>query len=106
MERTFAALKAAFDSIGQVSDAAKDLFYFGNGASIVTPQNFCVFMSHMHRDNSNKFSYACVYKAYNPEGAKLAFEKKKETTYVVTMTALADTTRTAGDQGGQFVNEK
>lgn len=106
LERTFAALREAFDSVGQVSDSSKDLFYYGNGTSILTPQAFCVFMSHCHRDNINKYSYACLYKAYNAEGVKLAFEKKKETSYAVTLTALADTTRTAGDQGGMFVNEK
>lgn len=106
LERTYAALRAAFDSVGQVSDSNKDLYYFGNGTSIITPSVFGVFFSHCHRDNGNKYTYACVYRAYNAEGVKLAFEKKKETSYAVTLTGLADTTRTAGDQGGQFVNEK
>ncbi len=105
-ERTYIALRSAFDAVGQVSDANKDLYYAGNGTSILTPQTFGVFFSVVHRDNLNKYTYACLYKAYQPDGFKGAFEKKKETSYTITLKGLADLTRTIGDQGFQFVNEK
>jgi hypothetical protein len=99
-------LKAAFDNVGTVSDAAKDLYYAGNGTNIITPSTFVVFMSTVHRDNQAKFTYVCMYKAYSLDGVKMAFEKAKPTQYSVTLKALADTTRAIGDQAFQFVNEK
>lgn len=105
-ERVYVTLNAAFDNVGTVSDANKDLYYGGNGTAIVTPKLFTVFMSTPHRENTAKFSYLCVYKAYSMDGVKLPFEKGKPTTFQVTMKALADTSRTIGDQVFQFVNEK
>lgn len=106
MERVFVTLKAAFDAVGSQSDATGDLYYGGNGTSILTPSTFTVFLSHLRRDNTAKFTWACIYKAYSVDGVKLPFDKKKETTYQVTMRALADVTRNAGDQLYQFKNEK
>lgn len=105
-ERQFTILKAAFDNVGSVSDGSKDLYYGGNGTTIIQPSTFTVFMSTIHRDNIAKFTYLCLYKAYSLDGVKMPFEKGKATTYQVSMKALADTTRTAGDQVYQFVNEK
>lgn len=105
-ERQFTILKAAFDNVGSVSDGAKDLYYGGNGTTIITPSTFVVFLSALHRDNAAKFTYLCLYKAYSVDGIKMPFEKQKPSTYAVTMKALADLTRTAGDHVYQFVNEK
>jgi hypothetical protein len=105
-ERVFVTLKAAFDNIGSQSDATGELYYAGNGTNIIAPSTFLVFMSAIHRDNTAKFSWVCLYKAYSVEGAKLPFEKSKPTTYQVTLKALADTTRTAGDQVFQMKNER
>jgi hypothetical protein len=105
-ERVYATLKAAFDSVNQVSDGSKDLYYSGGGTSIIQPSTFSVFMSVIHRDNLAKFTYACLYHAYSMDGAKMPFEKGKPTQYQVTFKALLDQTRSAGDQGYQFVHEK
>lgn len=105
-ERVFATLKAAFDNVGSVSDGSKDLYYGGNGTTIIQPSTFTVFMSTIHRDNTAKFTYLCLYKAYSMDGVKMPFEKGKPSTYQVSFKALADITRTAGDQVYQFVNEK
>lgn len=105
-ERVFVTLKAAFDNVGSQSDATGDLYYAGNGTSILTPATNTVFLSTIHRDNTAKFTWACIYKAYSVDGIKMPFEKKKETSYAVTLTALADVTRTAGDQLYSFKNEK
>lgn len=106
MERTFVTLTAAFDNVGTQADATGELYYAGNGSAIITPKLYTVFMSSIHRDNGAKFSWACVYKAYSVEGAKLPFEKAKPTTYAVTLKGLADTTRSNGDQLFQMKNEK
>lgn len=106
LERVYVALNAAFDNVGTVSDANKDLYYAGNGVAILTPKIFCVYLSHVHRENTAKFSYACIYKAYSADGVKMPFSKTKASQYQVTLKALADTTRTLGDQAFQFVNEK
>lgn len=108
MERTYIALHTAFDNVGTQSDTTGDFYYAGNGAAIITPLFNTVFMSTPHRDNLLKFSWACVYKAYSVDGVKLPFEKKKETTYQVTLKAVADvvTPRTVGDQLWQMKHEK
>ena len=106
MERTYNTLKVAFDNIGTVSDANKDLYYGGNGLSIVAPLTVSLFLSSLHRDNTAKYSFLCLYKAYSVDGVKLPFNKAKATTYQITIKALADTTRTQGDQVFQLVNEK
>lgn len=105
-ERVFVTLNAAFDNVGTQSDSTGDLYYAGNGTSIITPKTFTVFMSTIHRDNTAKFTWLCLYKAYSLTGIKMPFEKSKPTTYQVTMKALADVTRTLGDQVYQFKNEK
>ena len=105
-ERVYVALNAAFDNVGTVSDSSKDLYYAGNGTAIMQPKTFVVFMSTMHRDNTAKYTYACLYKTYSMDGVKLPFEKGKATSYQITFKCLADVARTAGDQVYQFVNEK
>lgn len=106
MERTYNTLRAAFDNVGTVSDASKDLYYMGNGTGIVAPLIWSLFLSSVHRDNTAKFSYMNIYRAYSVNGIKLPFNKAKATTYAITIKALADTTRTAGDQVAQVVHEK
>jgi hypothetical protein len=106
LERTYNTLLRAFDNIGTVSDGSKDLFYFGNGTSIIAPFTTGVFFSSPQRTNLGKYSIGMLYNAYNPDGVKLPFTKTKPMSYKMTFTALADTTRTAGDQGGQFYIEK
>ncbi len=105
-ERTFITLRSAFDNVGTQADATGELYYAGNGTSIITPLIYSVFMSSAHRDNGAKFSWACIYKAYSVDGVKQAFEKSKPTTYSVTFRALADTTRNLGDQLFQMKHEK
>lgn len=105
-ERTFIAMRSAFDNVGTQSDATGDLFYAGGGQSIVTPLINSVFMSVRHRDNSAKFTWCCIYKAYSMDGVKLPFEKAKATQYQVTLKALVDLTRSNGDQLLQFKHEK
>lgn len=106
MERVYVMLTTGFDNVGTVTDVNKDLWYFGNGTSIITIKTQCVMFSSPHRDNGAKFGIGVLYKAYNVEGVKLAFTKTAPSTYEVTMRGLADVTRTAGDQGGQFFHEK
>lgn len=98
MEAVYKALQAAFDNVGSSNDSTGSLFYAGNGTSILTPAFNTVFLSSIHRDNTAKFSWSCVYKAYSVDGVKLPFEKGKETTYAVTLKAVADVTRNGGDQ--------
>lgn len=106
MERTYVILRTGFDSVGTVTDANKDLFYFGGGTSVITALTQCVMFSSPHRDNGAKFGIGVLYKAYSMEGVKLAFTKTAPSTYEVTLRGLADVTRTAGDHGGQFFHEK
>ena len=106
MERTYNTLLASFDNVGTITDANKDLFYFGGGTQIITAKLYTVMFSSAHRDNGAKYGIGCLYKAYTVEGVKLAFTKTAPSTYEVTLRGLADVTRTAGDQGGQFFHEK
>lgn len=106
LEKTYSTLLRGFDNIGTVSDGSKDLFYFGNGNSIIAPFTTCVMFSSPQRTNPAKYVIGVLYFAYNPEGVKLPFTKTKPMSYKMTFDALADVTRTAGDQGGQFFIEK
>jgi hypothetical protein len=56
----------------------------------------------MRRDASNKYVIAQLYSAVQMEAIKLPFTRKKETTYKVKFSALAVTTRSVGDKGGQL----
>lgn len=98
MEAVYRALQAAFDAIGTSNDSTGSLFYGGNGTSVLAPSYWGVFLSSIHRDNTAKFSWLNIYKSYSVDGIKLPFEKQKETTYSVTLKAVADVTRNAGDQ--------
>lgn len=106
LEKTYNTLLRAFDNVGTVTDVNKDLFYFGNGTSIIAPFTATVFFSSPQRTNPAKYSIGMLYYAYNPEGVRLPFTKTKPMSYKMTFRALADVTRTAGDQGGQFFIEK
>lgn len=106
MERTYVALQTAFDSVGTVSDASKDLFYFGGGTTVITARLYCVMFSSPHRDNGSKYGIGVLYRTYNMEGVKLAFTKTAPSTFDVTLKALADVTRSPGDTAGQFFHEK
>lgn len=106
MEKTYQTLLRAFDNVGTVDDVNKSLFYFGNGNSIITPFTTCVVFTSPQRTNAAKYTVGTLYYAYNPEGVRLPFTKSKPMTFKMTFKALADTTRTAGDQGGQFYIEK
>lgn len=105
-ERTYNTLKTAFDNVGTVSDASKDLYYAGNGTAILTPLILSVALSAVHRDNVAKYSVLCLYRCYSMEGVKLPFDKGKATSYQVTLKSLADVSRTAGDQMYQLFHEK
>lgn len=105
-ERVFVALKAAYDNVATVSDSTGDLYYGGNAQTEFTPSYFTLFFSHVHRDNAAKFSWACLYKGVSMDGVKLPFEKAKALQYTVTIQAIADTTRSLGDQLFQMKNEK
>ena len=105
MERTYIALQRAFDNVYSVNDGTRSGFAFGNGTAIITPTLGTVFFSSPQRRNAGKYSIGMLYKTYSMDGVKLPFTKTKPMTYQITLTALADETRTAGDQGGQFYIE-
>ena len=105
-ERVYIAMKVAMDNIGVNIDSTGELYYAGGGSSILTTNFFSVFMSHKHRDNTGKFSWVNIYKAYSVEGIKLPFEKGKETSFKVTLKAVADVSRSGGDQLFQMKHEQ
>jgi hypothetical protein len=57
------------------------------------------------RDNPSKYIIVCLYNAYASKPFTYTFGRKKEGTYPVELSALAITTRTAGDCIGQFYRE-
>lgn len=114
-EKTFITLSRAFDSgmgtlVGSTSiqgggSNTVDLYYFGNSTALVSPTLQSVFFSTPQRRNAGKYGIGMVYRAYSMTAVKLAFTKTKPVEYQVTMKALADATRTAGDQAGQLYFE-
>lgn len=105
-EQTYSTLVTAFDNVGTVSDGSKDLFYFGGGTAVLSPKTQCVTLTSIQRNAPTKFIVSCLYKVWTGEGVKFDFGKKKKSTYKVTLYALADTARTAGDYMGQHFREK
>lgn len=104
-EMTVIALKQALDGIGQTTTATEDLFYFGAGSGSFSIYKPSLFFSSRRRDNPAKYIIGMLYSVYSSKPLTLAFSRTKEATYAVELTALAVTTRTAGDCIGQFYRE-
>lgn len=104
-ESNFTALKAAFDAVGSFSDSSKEGFYFGTGTGGFTPRKQSVFISAPHRDDPTKYTIALFYRAYSAKGFNYLFSRTKKGMFSVELVGLADLTRTAGDQVGQFYQE-
>lgn len=103
-ERVYQVLRAAFDSIGTVSDGSKDLFY--GGGLTITPLTQAIMLSSARRDIAAKYEVLVIYKAVNMEGVEISYGKATRSTYQITLRGLADTTRTIGDQLFQWYREK
>jgi hypothetical protein len=86
-----------------VNDGTRMAFAFGNGAGLVNPATTGVLFSAPQPHNAGKYTIGMLYKAYAPDGIKMPFDKSKPTIWQVTLSALADVTRTAGDHGGAFI---
>jgi len=104
-ESTVIGLRAALDAIGQTTTATEDLYYFGAGAGAFACLKQSVFLSARRRDNPAKYIICVLYSCYASKGLTYTFSRTKEATYPVELTALAITTRTAGDCMGQFYRE-
>jgi hypothetical protein len=103
-ERVYQALRAAFDAIGTVTDASKDLF-FGGGQTI-SPLTQAIMLTSPRRDVAAKWEVLVIYKAVNMEGVEIAYGKANRSTYQITLRGLADTSRVIGDQLFQWYREK
>lgn len=104
-ESTVIALRASLGGIGQTTTGTEDLFYFGSGAGAFAVLKQSVFLSARRRDNPAKYIIVCLYNAYASKPFTYTFSRKKEATYPVELSALAITSRTAGDCIGQFYRE-
>lgn len=106
MEHVYNTLKTAFDSVGSVSDGSKDLFYAGDGAGLVSVTTQSVALASRIRTAPTKFEMLCIYKVYNVEGIVMPYQRTAEAVYKVTLKALTDTSRNAGDRIFQWYREK
>lgn len=105
-ESTVVALKAAFDAIGQFSDGTKDAFYAGSGSGAFACLKQTIVLTARQRVNTSKYIVIMMYVAYPSKGLNYPFSLTKPGMTPVEFTALADTTRTAGDAMFQFFIEK
>lgn len=101
-ERVYAALQTAFGGIGSVNDGSKQLFYFGGVFAVLSQ---CVIISSPRRDNPAKFELFTLYKAQNMTGIPLKWSRTTPSTYKISLQGVFDTTRSVGDQLGQFFRE-
>jgi hypothetical protein len=106
MEHVYNTLKTAFDNIGNVDDGSKTLFYAGDGSGLVSVTTQCVALTSRIRTAPTKFEVLTIYKVYNAEGIVIPYNRTGVATYKVTLKALVDTTRNAGDRLFQFFKEK
>jgi hypothetical protein len=104
-ESTVIALRAALDNVLQQTTGTEDAFAFGSGAGAFSVLKQSVFMSARRRDNPAKYIIAMLYSAYASKPLTYTFSRTKPATYPVELTALAVTSRTAGDCMGQFYRE-
>jgi hypothetical protein len=104
-ESTVVALKAAFDAIGQFSDGTKDAFYAGSGSGAFACLKQSVMLTARQRVNPAKYIVILMYLAYPSKGLNYPFSRTKPAMNQVEFTALADTSRTAGDAMFQFYYE-
>lgn len=105
-ESIVAALRSAFDNVGQVSTVTEDLFYGGQGSGAFACLKQSVFLSARQRVDPSKYIIVLIYKAYSSKNLAYTFSRTKEATYPVELTGLADTARTTGDAMFQFYIEK
>jgi hypothetical protein len=106
MEHVYNTLKTAFDNIGTVTDGSKDLFYAGDGSALVSVTTQCVALTSRIRTAPTKFEVLCIYKVYNMEGIAIPYARTTEAIYKVTLKALVDQSRNAGDRLYQWFKEK
>ena len=110
MEHVYNTLLTAFDlaagGSGAVTDTAKDLFYAGDGSALTSVRTQAVMLSSRIRTAPTKFEVLVIYSAYNVEGITIGYNRTKEAIYKVTMKALVEGSRSAGDRLFQFYRER
>jgi len=106
MEHVYNTLRTAFDNVGTVTDASKDLFYGGDGAGLVDVTTQCVVLTSRIRTATTKFEVLVLYSVYNVDGVVISYGRTTPAIYKVTLKALTDTTRNAGDRLFQWFREK
>lgn len=106
LEHVHVAILRALDNVGTVSDGSKDLYYWGNGTSILAPRTEAVMITSRQRNAPTKFIVTVLYKVFFDNGLELPFKRNGESMFKHKVIALADTARNAGDQVGQHVWEK
>jgi hypothetical protein len=106
MEHVYNTLKTAFDSVGSVSDSAKDLFYGGDSSGLVSVTTQCVVLTSRIRTSPTKFEVLTLYRVYNVEGIVVAYNRVGVATYKVTLKGLVDNNRVAGDRLFQWFRER
>jgi hypothetical protein len=74
------------------------------GGALAIPKSSVAVIS-PRRDAASKFVVSQLYQAYQAEAVQLPFQRGKETTYKVKFEALADASRTAGDQVGKIYRQ-
>lgn len=102
-ERTYLALKAAFDAIGAVDDVSKTLFYGGGIYSVFSQ---AVMLTSRLRNAPTKYEVLVIYKSQSMDAVPLAYTRTEASTVSVTLRGVHDTARTEGDQLFQWFREK
>jgi hypothetical protein len=105
-EGNIKALQAALDNIGQFSDGTKDAFYGGSSAGAFAALKTSVMITSRQRVNPAKYIVILMYVAYPSKSLQYALSRTKPAMWQVEFTALADTSRTAGDAMFQLYIEK
>ncbi len=105
-EQTYFALQRAFDIVGTESVAGGDAAWFGGGTAVLSPRTEVVMLTSRQRNAPTKFIVTQLYKVFSVDGIEIPFRKGGPSLYKVTLNALADLTRNAGDQIGYYRFEK
>lgn len=106
MEHVYNTLKTAFDNVGNVDDASKTLFYAGDGTALLSVTTQAVALTSRIRTATTKFEILVLYKVYNAEGITVGYTRAGVATYKVTLRAMIDGARNAGDRLFAWHREK
>jgi hypothetical protein len=101
VEATYLNLALAAQMATASSTGSHNILKVGGGTGI-TPQSVAIIAKNA---DSNLYHWVCIYNAVSMDGLTVAYKRGEPRQVAVTLTAIPDVTRSAGDQMAQYFDE-